>query len=382
MRRLFLLVAATVLVDTMFYAAIAPLLPAYQDDLGLSKTGAGVLSASYAAGTLIGSLPAGWLAGRAGGKPTMILGLGLLCGSSLVFGLADDIVLLDSARFVQGLGGACSWAGGLAWLMAVAPRDRRGELIGSALGAAIVGVLLGPVLGGAATETSPELIFSCVAVLAAVLLTWAAFTPAAPREEQATWRELGAALKTRGILIAVWLFTLPALFSGALDVLAPLRLDDLGASGVTIGAVFLVAASVEGVLSPVVGRVSDRRGRFLPMRFGLAGATVMALLLPLPAAVWLLGAAVVLSVAALGMFWAPAAALLSDASEATGLDQGFAFGLMNLAWAGGQVVGGAVGGGLADLTSDAVPYSILAVLLGTTLVMTRAAERGQVAASG
>ena len=38
MRRLFLLVSAVVLVDTAFYAAIAPVLPHYADELGLSKT--------------------------------------------------------------------------------------------------------------------------------------------------------------------------------------------------------------------------------------------------------------------------------------------------------------------------------------------------------
>ncbi len=374
MRRLFLLVAAAVLVDTMFYAAIAPLLPSYQDDLGLSKTAAGVLSASYAAGTLLGALPAGWLAGRVGAKRTMLLGLGLLSGSSLVFGLAESIVLLDAARFIQGLGGACSWAGGLAWLLSVAPRDRRGELIGAALGAAIFGVLLGPVLGGAATETSPQLVFSCVTALGVALFACALFTPAGPREVQATWSDLGAALRGAPMQMAVWLFTLPALFSGALDVLAPLRLDDLGASGLTIGAAFLVAASVEGVLSPLLGRLSDRRGRMLPLRFGLAAGAVMALLLPLPETVWLLIAAIVFAVAALGCFWAPAAALLSDASEASGLDQGFAFGLMNLAWAGGQVVGGAAGAALADVTTDAVPYALLALLCAGTLVLARSRD--------
>ena len=49
MRRVFLLVAAVLLVDTAFYAAIVPLLPHYTDELGLSQTGAGVLTASYAA---------------------------------------------------------------------------------------------------------------------------------------------------------------------------------------------------------------------------------------------------------------------------------------------------------------------------------------------
>src|SRR5262245_8225054 len=132
MRRLFLLVAAVVLVDTMFFAAITPLLPEYVDDLGLSKAAAGILSASYAAGTLLGSLPAGWLAARAGVRPTILLGLGLMSAASVTFAFADQIVVLDAARFAPGLGGACSWSAGLAWLVAAAPSERRGALIGSA----------------------------------------------------------------------------------------------------------------------------------------------------------------------------------------------------------------------------------------------------------
>jgi MFS family permease len=115
MRRLFALVAAVVLVDTMFYAAIAPLLPEYSSDLGLSKSAAGILSAAYPAGTLIGSLPSGWLASRIGVKPTLLAGLGLLGCSSLAFALGDSVAVLDSARFAQGIGGACAWTGGLAW---------------------------------------------------------------------------------------------------------------------------------------------------------------------------------------------------------------------------------------------------------------------------
>ena len=65
-RRLALLVGAIVLVDTMFYAAITPLLPQLADDFELGKNGAGVLAGAYAAGTLIGALPGGWLAARVG----------------------------------------------------------------------------------------------------------------------------------------------------------------------------------------------------------------------------------------------------------------------------------------------------------------------------
>ncbi|HZG49175.1 MAG TPA: MFS transporter, partial [Thermoleophilaceae bacterium] len=133
MRRLFWLVAAVVLVDTMFFAAVAPLLPVYSDELGLSKTGAGLLTAAYPAGTFAGALPAGWLATRWGVKPTLMLGLGMLCATSIAFAFAEEIVLLDSARFVQGIGGACMWASGMAWLVSASPAERRGELIGAAL---------------------------------------------------------------------------------------------------------------------------------------------------------------------------------------------------------------------------------------------------------
>ena len=78
MRRLLLLASAMIFFDVAFFAAIAPLLPKYVDELGLTKAEAGVLSAAYAAGTLLGSLPAGLLASRMGPRKTVIHGLLLL----------------------------------------------------------------------------------------------------------------------------------------------------------------------------------------------------------------------------------------------------------------------------------------------------------------
>ena len=42
MRRLLLLTGAIVFVDTMFFAALTPLLPHYVDELDMSKASAGV----------------------------------------------------------------------------------------------------------------------------------------------------------------------------------------------------------------------------------------------------------------------------------------------------------------------------------------------------
>jgi MFS family permease len=376
MRRLFVLVSAVVLVDTMFFAAVAPLLPHFSDELGLSKTAAGVLTAAYPAGTFAGSLPGGWLAARWGVKPTLLLGLSMLGVTSLVFAFANSIELLDAARFVQGVGGACMWAAGMAWLVSAAPSDRRGELIGSALAAAIVGVLFGPVLGGAATVISQEVVFSGVSVVAAGLAVWAWRTPGVPPEPSPGLPALVRALSRRDVLAGFWLFSLPAVFAGTLEVLVPLRLDDLGASGAAVGAIFLIAAAFEAVISPLAGRLSDRRGRLAPIRVGLISAAAMAVLLPLPDVVLLLAAALVLIVAALGTFWAPAMALLSDSSERAGLDQALAFSIANLAWALGHVLGGGAGGALADATSDALVYGLLGGACAFTLAGVIAMGRG------
>src|SRR3954454_4515372 len=117
MRRLLVLASAMIFLDVAFFAAIAPLLPDYVDDLGLTKAEAGILSASYAAGTLIFSLPAGFLASRYGPRRTVVGGLLALGVSSLVFGLVENIALLDTARFVQGIAGALIWSGALTWLI-------------------------------------------------------------------------------------------------------------------------------------------------------------------------------------------------------------------------------------------------------------------------
>jgi MFS family permease len=372
MRRLLAMVAAIVLVDTMFYAAIAPLLPYYSHHFHLAKGQAGLLSASYAAGTLVGSLPAGWMAARAGVRATILTGLGLMIGSSVVFAFAQDIALLDTARFVQGVGGAGSWAAGLAWLILRAPASRRAELIGAALAAAIAGALLGPVLGTAATQTSPKLVFLLVAGLGMLLLLWTLGEQAPAPSRGSEPVSFLPALRDRRVLAGMWLTTLSALLYGTLSVLAPLRLSHLGASNVTVGLVFLLGAAAAGVLSPLVGRVADRSGRRTPVLAGLCASTLWLVLLALPRSVALLFALVVVADPLFGIQYPPAGAMISDGAESAGLGQTYAFGLFNLAWAFGQVVGGAGSAGLAEATSDAVPYALLAGLCIAALLTLRA----------
>ena len=368
MRRLLVLVSAVVLVDVAFYSAITPLLPYYRDLLDLSKSEAGALAGAYAAGTLLLSLPAGLLAARLGPRRTLLGGLALLTVACVAFGFAERYELLLAARFLQGVAGAACWAAGMAWLLAEAPPERRGELIGTALGVAIAGALGGPILGALADATSPSLVFSAVAAITAALVVQVLRTAPPPAAEATNG--LRRALTTRRVLAGAWLTALPALFFGTTTVLASLRFDALGAGAGAVAAVFLVAAAAEAVLSPIVGRFSDRHGRRLPMVFGVSAVLAACVVLPLAETeAWLLAVAVVAALALGGVMWAPAMSLISDGAERAGVPQGLAFGIVNLAWAGGQVAGSVGGSATAQATSDGVTYAILAVLAAVSLLL-------------
>ncbi len=113
--------------DTIFYAALTPLVPYFTGELGLSKSTIGILSGAFGAGVLLGSAPGGYLAAQLGVKPTALLGLGLMISSSLLFGLMDAAWALVALRLLAGVGSALSWVSAFTWLVARARRSAGGR---------------------------------------------------------------------------------------------------------------------------------------------------------------------------------------------------------------------------------------------------------------
>jgi MFS family permease len=372
MNRLLLLASAMVFFDVAFFSAIAPLLPDYVSELGLSKAQAGVLSASYAAGTLLASLPAGLLAARIGPRRTVIAGLLLLGGASVVFGLADELLLLDGARLVQGCAGALIWSGALTWLVTSAPPERRGSVIGTALGTAVAGALLGPALGALAAEVGTEYVFSGVLGVAAVIAAIASRLPEAGTPETQGLREVAETILSRPVLTATAFVAVPSVMFGAVEVLVPLQAAEFGAGHVLIAGGFIAGAGLEAVLAPVAGRYSDRAGRRTPYVVGLSICAFAMAAIAVAGSLGVVTAGLILTSLGGGICFSPALTMLSETAESTQLHQGFSAGLSNMAWASGQVVGGLAGGAAAGVAGNAVPsFAIVALLLTTVAYAAR-----------
>jgi len=368
MRRVLLLASAMVFLDLTFFTAIAPLLPTYKHDLGLSTAQAGILSAAYAAGTLAFSLPGGYIASRFGPRRTVIAGFFVFAVATLLFGFLKSAWPLDGARFIQGIASALIWSGALTWLINSYPEDKRGQVIGSALGTAVAGSLLGPVLGSLAASIGTEIIFGGVFVVALGLAFLAWREPDTVVTENQPLREVLRCMVDRELIEAAIFVSSPSLMFGAIDVLLPLRIGNLGGGHALIAGAFVGGAAIESVLSPVAGRLSDKVGRRMPYVLGMAICAVAMLVFAVADSLPIVVLALLITSLGAGLCFAPAMTLISDAAEASGLHQGYAVGVTNMAWAAAQVVGSVAGAAVAGVTGEALPIIAIAVLLVVTIL--------------
>jgi MFS family permease len=368
MRRLLLLASAMVFLDLTFFTAIAPLLPEYVEDLHMSTAQAGILSASYAAGTLLAALPGGYVASRFGPRRTVIWGLCGLGFASLLFGFLDSTWPLVGARFVQGVAGALIWSGALTWLINSYPEDQRGQVIGTALGTAVAGSLLGPALGALAGTIGTEPVFAAVLVVALGLAYAASRLPDTVVRENQPLREVFGCLIDRPLVEAAIFVSSPSLMFGAIDVLLPLRINVLGGGQALIAVGFIGGAAIESVLAPLAGRMSDRVGRRAPYVLGMGICAVAMVIFGLAGSLAVVIGSLLLCSLGSGFCFAPAMTLISDAAEESGLHQGYAVAVTNVAWAAAQVLGGVAGAAIAGVTGDAAPSIAIAVLLALTIL--------------
>jgi predicted MFS family arabinose efflux permease len=352
--------ACAFVLEAALYSAATPLLPHFTEQLELSRFGAGTLAGAYPAGQLLGAAVAGASIRRVGVRRVSAAGFVALTLSTLIFGAAQTALVLDLGRFCQGVGAGLAWVGALAWLVSVAGPERRGQAIGSALGATLIGALVGPLLGTIAQAAGITTTYVAIALAAAVI--GSVVVRAQPRGIAAddVVRARGA-LRRPPLPTLLMLNLLPGWFLGGTNLLVALRLDELGAGSVAIGATFLVTAGISAVLSPVIGQLSDRRGAHVPLLCGLVVLAVGTLLLAVPDGVLALSIlTVVVCGAALVAFTVPVMAELNLRAEAAGVSAGAAAAILNLAFALGELAGAQTSGVAADLVSDLAALTLLA----------------------
>src|SRR5690242_3159782 len=144
------LVALGQVAHFLTYAAIPLLLPLIREDLGLTFTQAGALSAAGMLSYALAQIPSGYLSDRFGPRPLFLIGLLGWSLLSLIFGLVHGFWLALAVLLLAGTFRALLFAPGLALLASWFPPQRRATamslfLLGSAGGSVLLS-LTGPVL--------------------------------------------------------------------------------------------------------------------------------------------------------------------------------------------------------------------------------------------
>ena len=278
------------------FGGLLPVLPLYFIDQGVDLRTLGIVVAAWPAARLVGEPIFGWLADRTDRIPLMVIGL-VLAGIFTILPLAITGPLAFIAlRAIVGLATAIYDPAARGYLTDATPPERRGEAFGLYGAAQMGGLLLGPAIGAIGADRLGGISFVFVFAGAATIV--AAIPIAAlgrergqrthpgpslaptefPPDSPSTSRRAAAAiaadqsvepmpgvpnrLLNRGLMAALVINLGGNYAAGTYDVIWSLFLQSLGAGLELIGLTFAMFGLPILILSPVVGRLVDRRGTF------------------------------------------------------------------------------------------------------------------------
>ena len=261
-------VFATTLLGLLSVGAVLPVLPRYvTGPLDSGDVAVGVVIGCYAVTGLLLRPIAGRIADTRGRRPTVIAGSLLATIAGLLYLVPAGIPGLIVARLFLGAGEGMVFTAGSAWIVDLAPPERRGRVIGLYGLAVWGGLSLGPLIGELLLQASSyELvwIFAAAAPLTGALVALRTRDPFTPRAQP-----------TRGPLIARESLrpgAALALGSVGFAAVAGFVVLHLDARGVGHGAAVFAVFAVTVVATRLVG--GDLPDRLGPARCALGAACV------------------------------------------------------------------------------------------------------------
>ena len=361
------LAGLVVLTDTLFFAVLSPLLNDYAESAHLDRAGVGLLVAAYPLGMVLGAIPAGLLASRWGSRRLVIAGLVVTAAVSLLFTASSSGLALIVFRFLQGAAGASSWTGAMSWASSVSPPDRRGEIVGRLLGLSVVGSILGPVFGAAASVVGTVWVFGAIAALLAALAV-IAYRMSNPAQAPSQGFAGAFALMTdQRVRIGLWLIALGGLTIGVINSQAPLELSALGMTAIGISIVYLAMSGTAAVVSPIVGRESDRNGRGRIAVLLIIGAAISMIAAGFAQPLVLVVPLLIIAGTGLEALYVPGSALLWDGAAKADTSTGEILAMANMIWAGAMAIASVFAGVMVTALGYASPFIAVAVLACATI---------------
>ncbi len=251
--------------------AVLPVLPRYVNGpLAAGNVAVGVVIGCYAITGLLLRPLAGRLADRRGRKPAVLVGALLVSTAGFLYLAPFGVVGLIAARLVLGAGEGTVFTAGSAWIVDLAPTDRRGRVIGlyglAVWGGLSIGPLIGETLLHAFGYTAVWLFAGATPLLGAAVATRLP-DPFRPREQLEHHPLIAREAVRPGAALA-----LGSIGYGTMAAFVVLHLESRGIGhGATVFGAFATMVVITRLLA---GDLPDRGG---PARVAAAAAAIEAL---------------------------------------------------------------------------------------------------------
>jgi MFS family permease len=401
--------AGVALCVALGFGVVAPAIPLFARQFGVSATAAGAVVSAFALMRFVSGLAAGRLVDAIGQRVGLILGIGVVAVSSLLAGLAQTYPQLLILRGVGGIGSAVFGVGAMSLVLRVAGRRMRGRAVSIYRSGFLIGGIVGPALGGAVLGVSVRAPFFLYAgtltaamAVAFVFLTRTqrpAQTDNAAEETMEAEATEAAEATDRGAAAppsqeaedstdpdpSVWTLLRTREYQAALMANLAVGLAILGVRSTAVpflivyslheprgwvGAAFVSSAIVQTAVMFPAGRWADSAGRRAALATGAGVAAIGLILLAF-------GTSLVLTLVAMAVFGAGSAFLGSApgalVGDVAGRRSGTAVAVFNMANDLGAVTGPILAGWLIDAGSypavfgTAAAVVVLAGILGLRL---------------
>lgn len=277
------ILVAAIMVVSLGFGLLAPIIPDLARKLGISDAEMGGIFALFAVTYVLAMPPSGYLTDRIGRKAMLISGIAIFGATTLLLAFITDALQFAAVRALEGVGAAMTAPSAFALVVDLVPEDKRATAMGVEGTAQLIGVFMGPAVGGfIAGEINfyyPFYVGGALAfVCLAIVYTIHEPKTTRPREHPSLLTMFGAwrrnmehdrnlvALTTRGLVMGI----VQGLWNLGLILF---WYDRISMSYTEVGIAISVGTAVMAAGTLYFGTLADKYGR---IPFILMGGAIMA----------------------------------------------------------------------------------------------------------
>ena len=352
---------------------VIPVLPALLDELGITGTTVGYLTATFALAQLIVSPIAGKAADRFGRKILIVIGLFIFGLSEFLFGIGKEIAMLFFSRFLGGVSAAFIMPAVTAFIADITNFDTRPKALGYMSAAISTGFIIGPGIGGFLAEFGSRIPFFFAGGLGAIAGVLSIVLLSEPdRSEQNMENGAEGKKSIKRIFAPKYSFAFMLIFITSFGLAAfesffSLFVDHKFQFRPSEIAIVIMGGAILGAVSQVI--LFDKLTRFLGeiklIRYSLIVSAVLVYCMTVVHSYFYILLVTCIVFVGFDLF---RPAVTSYLSNMAGDEQGFVGGMNSMFTSLANISGPIIGGILFDIDID-YPYYFAAVVLALGVVL-------------